>query len=139
MECLILSPVLLPFALADVGDMMGRYTLFQKGQRKSHDLELSISHHEGKDYCSLGQPHATGISQRGWPPGEYLVRIRLENTASGAIGMFPPSLFWAPYNQRVEDTLTVTIAAEPVQDAGGAQNRQGNDFYSPTPMAVAAP
>ena len=109
-ECLLLSPVLLPVTILDVGDSLGRYTVLQKGDQENHDLEIFIGQNEGKDFCSLWQPSKMGESRHAWPPGEYHVKVRLQNDVESAIGIFPPPLFWWPYSRPVEAQTSIVVA-----------------------------
>lgn len=107
LELYLLSPVLLPVTILDVGDSLGRYTVLHKGDEENHDLVISIGQTEGNNFCSMGR---LGELLHAWPPGKYLVRVRLQNEVESPIGIFPAPLFWRPYSRPVEAQTSIVVA-----------------------------
>lgn len=109
LECLLLSPILFPCMLGDIGDTMGRYIVLNEDEQKEHNLEIFINQRKGKNYCSFYRSSTTNHPAHTWPPGEYRIKVRLQNEFDGGTAILPAPLFWQPYNQPVEAEVTIKV------------------------------
>lgn len=109
LAALIVSPVVLPASLLDVADASRRFDVIKNGQERMSRIALKRSASSEEDSLQIYHLRAgkkpTRLSHV-WDPGMFVIRLKLDNEHPG---IFPPPLFWKPYDQPVEAETTIRI------------------------------
>ncbi|MHC4445196.1 MAG: hypothetical protein ACYTF1_14200 [Planctomycetota bacterium] len=119
-EMLLLAPILLPAALLDVGDCLGRFEVIAKGNKKT--LRLIITSGEkgltvvNRDKNVKNRSSSKSIKvNKPLLPDRYRLQAKLipySGTSSHPLRIFPPPLFWKPYDHPVEAQTEIIIKRE---------------------------
>jgi len=88
---MILFPYLWFGAWLDVGDVANRFDVLKSDEHKAHRIEIPV--------------RASCV------PGDYEIRVKLNNRRGFCGDFLPLPLFWRLYDQQVSATIPITVVA----------------------------